>query len=80
MKLEGRRNSGRSLGSFLIDISEHLAHQYLVKFQLSPAPESGVQTVFVFSESIDQELMKPDRVWVPAALQTLAVTGQPTKK
>jgi hypothetical protein len=57
-----------TVGSFLIDISEHLTHQYLVKFRLSPGPESGVQTVFVFSESFDQELMKPDRVWVPAGL------------
>jgi hypothetical protein len=57
-----------TVASFLIDINEHLAHQYLVKFLLSPAPEGGLQTIFMFSESFSQELMKPDRVWVPATL------------
>jgi hypothetical protein len=55
-----------TVGSFLIDISEHLAHQYLVRFRLPREPEGGLQTVFVFSRSFDQELMQPDRVWVPA--------------
>jgi hypothetical protein len=54
-----------TLEPFLTDIAEHLAHQYLVKFRLASVPESGFQTIHVSSGNVDQELMKPERIWVP---------------
>jgi len=54
-----------TIAPFLADITEHLAHQYLVKFRLTPGPESGFQTIHITSGTIDQELMKPDKIWVP---------------
>jgi len=58
-----------SIEPFLADIAEHLANQYLVKFRLTPLPESTFQTIFVTSRTPDQELMKPEKVWVPAPVQ-----------
>jgi hypothetical protein len=55
---------------FLADIAEHLAHQYLVKFRLSPVPESGFQRIYVIAGSVDRELMKPESVWVPEPAET----------
>jgi hypothetical protein len=46
----------------LADIAEHLANQYLVKFRLTSNTGSGLQAVYV---TAGQELMAPDRVWVP---------------
>jgi len=54
-----------SIEPFLADITEHLAHQYLVKFRLTPAPESAFQTIFVTARTPDQELMRPQKIWVP---------------
>lgn len=53
-----------SFEPFLADITEHLANQYLVKFRLTPRPDSGLQTIDVTSKIPDQELMKPERIWV----------------
>jgi hypothetical protein len=55
-----------SIEPFLADVAEHLAHQYLVKFRLSPGPESSFQPIFFYSESPSLELMAPASVWVPA--------------
>jgi len=55
-----------SIEPFLADITEHLAHQYLVKFRVTPMPDSAFQTLFVTSATPDRELMKPERIWVPA--------------
>jgi hypothetical protein len=56
-----------TIAPFLGDISEHLANRYLVKFRLTSNTESGLQTVDVNAASADQELMAPDKVWVPAS-------------
>jgi hypothetical protein len=54
-----------SIAPFLADISEHLAHQYLVKFRVPARPEGAFQTIYVSSPSYDREFMKPESVWVP---------------
>lgn len=54
---------------FLADIAEHLEHQYVVKIRLSPGPTSGFQAIFVTPRAPEQELMKPERVWVPATAE-----------
>lgn len=54
-----------SIEPFLTDIAEHLEHQYLVKFRVTPMPDSAFQTIFVNSATPDLELMKPERIWVP---------------
>jgi len=54
-----------SLEPFLADITEHLAHQYLVRFRFSPATRGTFQTVFITSGNPDWELMKPEKIWVP---------------
>jgi hypothetical protein len=56
-----------SIEPFLTDITEHLAHQYLVRFRLPFGTEGGFQTVYVSTRSFDRELMKPEKIWVPAA-------------
>jgi len=55
-----------SIQPFLEDVAEHLAHQYVVKFRLSPGPESGFQPIYVSAGSPRRELMVPAGVWVPA--------------
>jgi hypothetical protein len=54
-----------SIEPFLADIAEHLAHQYQVKFRISPGPESGFQAIYVRSGFPNLELMAPESVWVP---------------
>jgi hypothetical protein len=56
-----------SINPFLADIAEHLEHQYLVKFRISPGPESGFQPISVRSGFPSLELMAPESVWVPKA-------------
>jgi hypothetical protein len=53
-----------SLGPYLADIAEHLAHQYLVKFRLSRSPASGFQAIYVLGGSSNPELMVPESVWI----------------
>lgn len=53
-----------SIEPFLADITEHLANQYLVKFRVTPMPDSAFQMIFVTSGSPERELMNPERVWV----------------
>jgi len=54
-----------SVEPFLADITEHLGHQYLVKFRVAPRAEGALQTIFVEPGTPERELMKPDKVWVP---------------
>jgi hypothetical protein len=51
---------------FLADIAEHLANRYLVKFRLTSNTENGFQAVTFTAGSADQELMAPDKAWIPA--------------
>jgi len=51
---------------FLTDITEHLAHQYLAKFLVNAAADSGFRTIEVNSPTSELELMKPEKIWVPA--------------
>jgi hypothetical protein len=55
-----------SIQPFLADVAEHLAHQYLVKFRISPRAESGFRPVYFSSASVTLELMAPSNVWVLA--------------
>jgi hypothetical protein len=54
-----------SVEPFLADISEHLAHQYLVKFRVTPALDSAFQPILIMPADSDRELMKPERIWIP---------------
>ncbi len=54
-----------SVAPFLADITEHLAHQYLVKFRVAPWAEAGFRTIFIDPTGPERELMKPEKVWVP---------------
>jgi len=55
-----------SITPFLDDIAEHLDHQYLVTFRMSPGPVGEFRSVYVNpSVSPDHMLMKPESVWVP---------------
>jgi hypothetical protein len=54
-----------SIEPFLADITEHLGHQYLVKFRLAPTAQGAFQTIFVDAGTPERELMRPERVWVP---------------
>jgi hypothetical protein len=54
-----------SVAPFLADITEHLAHQYLVKFRLAPWSQAGFRTIFINPTGPERELMKPEKVWVP---------------
>jgi hypothetical protein len=62
------RSPLESITPFLADITEHLAHQYLVKFLVSPGPESGFLPISVNSRSSSMELMAPESVWVPVVI------------
>ena len=54
-----------SLAPFLTDITDHLANQYLVEFQIKPGESSGLRQIAVKTSFPDMELMSADRVWVP---------------
>jgi hypothetical protein len=56
-----------SIGPYLADIAEHLAHQYAVKFRLSRPKQGSFQSIYAHAGSFDTELMVPESVWVPAA-------------
>jgi len=58
------RGPTEAIEPFLVDISEHLANQYLVKSRLTLNTGSGLQQVSVVAGSADQELMAPDKVSV----------------
>jgi hypothetical protein len=52
---------------FLEDIAEHLAHQYLVKFRISPLHEGGFEPLYINAETPGLEIMAPEKVWIPPA-------------
>jgi hypothetical protein len=54
-----------SVEPFLADITEHLAHQYLVKFRMAPRAQGAFRNIFVEPGTPERELMKPDKIWVP---------------
>lgn len=58
-----------SVQPFLADITEHLAHQYLVKFRVAPRAEGAFQNIFIEPGTPERELMKPDKVWVPGSVK-----------
>jgi hypothetical protein len=62
-------NPVESIEPFLDDVAEHLAHQYVVKFRLTPRPESVFQSIYVSAGSPRLELMVPASVWVPASAE-----------
>lgn len=59
-----------SIAPFLDDIAEHLDHQYLVKFRMSPGPTGEFRSIFVNpSVAPDHTLMKPESIWVPGVAE-----------
>ena len=56
-----------SFAPFLGDITEHLAHQYIVKFRLAAGPESGFHSIHVNGKTPDEELMAPAAIWISTA-------------
>jgi hypothetical protein len=56
-----------SIVSWLQDISEHLANQYLVTFRMMGTSVAGFQKIFLLTGPSNPELMVPDSVWVSVA-------------
>ncbi len=56
----------QSFAPYLDDIAEHLTHQYLVTLRVSPEAGSGFQRIEILPGTPEQELMKPEEVWVGA--------------
>jgi hypothetical protein len=55
-----------SFGPYLSDVSEHLAHQYVVTFLIKPGEKAGFQAVRLATEVPKAELVGASRVYVPA--------------
>lgn len=55
-----------SFAPYLADIAEHLAHQYVVTFLITPGKKSGFQSVRFTTEVPNAELVAAGRVYVPA--------------
>ena len=55
-----------SFAPYLSDIAEHLAHQYVVKFLISPGKKASFQPVRFTTEVPNAELVSAGRVYVPA--------------
>ena len=53
-----------SIKPYLDDIAEHLQHQYLVKFRITPDTDPGMRTIFVMTGGSNPEVMTPQAVWV----------------
>ena len=56
-----------SFAPYLSDIAEHLAHQYVVKFLVTPGKKAGFQSVRFTTEVPNAELVSAGKVYVPAA-------------
>ena len=54
-----------SIEQYLSDIAQHLAHQYVVSFLISPGKKAGFQSVHVTTEVPDAELVSAGKVYVP---------------
>lgn len=55
-----------SFSPYLAEISEHLAHQYVVTFLVTPGKKSGLQQVRLTTEVPNAELVSAHQVFVPA--------------
>jgi|GEM_PF-6633161 len=58
-----------TLEPFLADVSEHMAHQYLVKFRMAGGAAGDFQKIYLDADTAARELMKPDSVWLPGTKQ-----------
>jgi hypothetical protein len=56
-----------SFAPYLAEISQHLAHQYFVKFLISPGKKAGFESVRVTTEVPNAEIVSAGKVYVPAA-------------
>ena len=56
-----------SIKPYLADITEHLAHQYLLKFRFEQTPKPGYQALYIHPTSFKTEVMVPDSVFVPVS-------------
>jgi hypothetical protein len=54
-----------SFAPYLGEIAEHLAHQYLVTFLITPGKKAGLQPVRLTTEVPNAELVAADKVYVP---------------
>ena len=55
-----------SFAPYLTEVSERLAHQYLVSFLIKPGEKAGFQAVRLTTEVPNAELVAASRVYVPA--------------
>jgi hypothetical protein len=55
-----------SFAPYLAELSEHLAHQYVVTFLVKPGNKAGFQSVRFTTEVPNAEIVAPGRVYVPA--------------
>lgn len=55
-----------SFSPYLAEISEHLAHQYVVTFLVTPGKKAGLQQVRLTTEVPNAELVSAHQVFVPA--------------
>jgi hypothetical protein len=56
-----------SIGPYLTDIAEHLAHQYLATFLITPEKKPSFQSVRLTTEVPNAELVHSERVYVPVS-------------
>ncbi len=56
-----------SFAPYLSDIAEHLAHQYVVTFLVTPGKKAGFQSVRFTTEVPNAELVTAGKVYVPAS-------------
>jgi hypothetical protein len=56
-----------SFASYLSDIADHLAHQYVVKLLIVPGKKAGFQSVRFTTEVPNAELVSAGKVYVPDA-------------
>jgi hypothetical protein len=54
-----------SFAPYLADLSEHLAHQYVVTFLVKPGNKAGFQSVRLTTEVPNAEIVAAGRVYVP---------------
>ncbi len=56
-----------SFAPYLAELSEHLAHQYVVTFVAKAGPKAGFQSIRFTTEVPNAEIVGANRVFVPAA-------------
>ena len=56
-----------SFAPYLAELSEHLAHQYVVTFLVKPGNKAGFQSVRLTTEVPNAEIVGTAKVYVPAA-------------